>query len=424
MYITSKGIEFNNLKEFSKFASDNNLVGFIQLKEAIKDKTGNILIKELVSIKESALKKLESMDGQYEPNFKVHMNDELLEKLALAIAKKVTPYIDESKNQFIKHLFDHNSSIISNYTSFIQSSFYETRILLIFYRLMVERPEFFEYSIELALLTLGTIIQKPHPLKFIHRHAFLGGFFIDMVYSESDYWRQTYYSEPDMIQVSKLSSITAQNVGLSDEIAQAIEGNILPEIYTETKVEPIDYEVLKRNSLLQKVDRGEESQEVDAVRPDAVHLLTEAMKIARFIKETFKKLENSKDDTVEQLLIMFTYNTEKGIFLKDLAYPLISRFKEYKSTVTRIRKIAELENKCINPPSAWAYPKPQATQILCKNKVYTCKYFIGGWDISIVNPQTALGYLGLPLNPGAYPKCKLEKELTDGSDTKKQAYSG
>jgi len=423
MYITSKGIEFNNLKEFSKFASDNNLIGVIQLKEAIKDKTGNILIKEMVSVKDSALKKLESLEGQYEPEFKVHMNNELLEKLGLAIAKKVTPYIDDSKDEFIKHLFDHSSSIISNYTSFIQSSFYQPRILLIFYRLMVERPEFFEYSIQLALLTLGTIIQKPHPMKFIHRNAFLGGFFIDMVYSESEYWRQTYYTEADMIQVSKLSSITAQNVGLSDEIAQAIEANILPEIYTETKVEPIDYEVLKRNSLLQKVDRGDADPENESPRPEAVHLLTEAMKIARFIKETYKKLENSKDDVVEQLLIMFTYNTEKGIFLKDLAYPLIARFKEFKSTVARIRKIAELENKCINPPSAWAYPKPKATQILCKNKVYSCKYFVGGWDISIVNPQTALGYLGVPLNPGSYPKCKLEKELTDGSESKRQAYN-
>lgn len=424
MYITSKGLEFNNLKEFAKFASDNNLIGFIQLTEAIKDKTGNILIKEQVSIKESAMKKLESLDGQYEPYFKVHMNEDMLDRLGLAIAKKVTPYIDDSKNEFIKHLFDKSSSIISNYTSFIQSSFYETRILLIFYRLMVERPEFFEYSIELALLTLGTIIQKPHPMKFIHRHAFLGGFFIDMVLSESDYWKQAYCMESDMIQVSKLSSITAQNVGLSDEIAQAIEGNILPEVSTDSKITPIDYEVLKRNTLLLKVDRGDsEAAESDALRPEAVHLLTEAMKIARFIKETNKKLENSKEDIVEQLLVMFTYNTEKGIFLKDLAYPLIARFKEFKSTVARIRKVAELENRCINPPSAWAYPKPKATQILCKNKIYTCKYFVGGWDISIVNPQTALGYLGLPLNPGSYPKCKLEKELSENGDSKRQSYS-
>ncbi len=423
MYITSKGLEFNNLKEFSKFALDNNLIGFIQLTEAIKDKTGNILIKEQVSIKESAMKKLESLDGQYEPYFKVHMNNDMLDRLGLAIAKKVTPYIDDSKNEFIKHLFDKSSSIISNYTSFIQSSFYETRILLIFYRLMVERPEFFEYSIELALLTLGTIIQKPHPMKFIHRHAFLGGFFIDMVFSESDYWKQPYCMEADMIQVSKLSSITAQNVGLSDEIAQAIEGNILPEVSTDSKITPIDYEVLKRNSLLLKVDRGDsDSSETDALRPEAVHLLTEAMKIARFIKETNKKLENSKEDIVEQLLVMFTYNTEKGIFLKELAYPLIARFKEFKSTVARIRKVAELENRCINPPSAWAYPKPKATQILCKNKIYTCKHFVGGWDISIVNPQTALGYLGLPLNPGSYPKCKLEKELSDNGDSKRQSY--
>ncbi|MCB1141977.1 MAG: hypothetical protein H7A24_04995 [Leptospiraceae bacterium] len=408
MIITSNGIEFTNLKEFSKFTYDNGLVGVIQLTEPIKDNGGNILIKEMVSVKETAIKKLENLDGQFTPLFKVNLNDDLINRLSLAISKRILPQIESAKNLFLKHLFEHNSSFINNFASFIKNSFYETKILLIFYRLMVERPEYFDYGIDNALTCLGTVIQKSHQVKFIHRHAFLGGFFLDIALSETDYFKFPYPQESDLIQVSKLSGIAAANVGLSKEIVVSIENSNIPGIYTEGSTLTIDYETLEKNPLLKMSSEGGDSGEIDM---EAEQILTESFKISRFIKETYKKMDKSKDDVAEQLLVMFTYNTEKGVFLKEYAYPIIARFKEFQATVNKVRKVASIENKCPHQPSAWAYPKPKSTQILCKNRIYECKYFVGGWDINIVSAQSSFGYLGTPLNPGSYPKCKLEKEL-------------
>ncbi len=87
MKITKEGIEFNELKEFSKFITNLELMGTLQLREALKDKKGNILIKELVYVRDSSIKKLESMPDQYTPTFKIQTTAELVNK----IRKKTIP---------------------------------------------------------------------------------------------------------------------------------------------------------------------------------------------------------------------------------------------------------------------------------------------------------------------------------------------
>ena len=108
---------------------------------------------------------------------------------------------------------------------------------------------------------------------------------------------------------------------------------------------------------------------------------------------------------------MFTYNSEKGIFRKDLADPMINRFVEFDAAIKKIRVIAEIENKCKFPPAAWAYPKPKAAQVLCKERNYQCPFIVNGWDLKIITAQDPFGFIGTSLAVGTYPKCALEEEL-------------
>ena len=110
---------------------------------------------------------------------------------------------------------------------------------------------------------------------------------------------------------------------------------------------------------------------------------------------------------------MFAYNVEKKNFDQEIANPMIDCFRQYEKVIKRIRKIAKIENLCIHPPSAWAYPKPKAAQVLCKNNHHTCPHYVSGWNISVVSTQEAIGYIGTNLKPGSYPKCRLEKDLED-----------
>ena len=144
MKTTKEGIEFSDLKEFSKFITDLDLLGIIQLREALKDKKGNILIKELVYIRDSSIKKLESISDQYIPIFKVQTNSELIGKIRKKISQEVTPVINETEKSFISILFTQNVSGMKNTENLIGNSFYSYNLVLTLYEIMIGDKDFFQ----------------------------------------------------------------------------------------------------------------------------------------------------------------------------------------------------------------------------------------------------------------------------------------
>lgn len=411
MKITTDGIEFNDLKNFTRFAYDNDLVGILQLSEPLKDKTGNILIKEQVNIKESALKKLETMEGQYEPSFKLRITEELLNKLREKIVAQILPRIEQSRVPITRYLYQSNSSSISNYRNFLTTSLYKPWLVLYLYDLRYYKSDFFYYVIDLALLSLAVAIQKSYQFRFVNRYAFLTGLLADILLSETESWRLPYASDAELAFVGNLTSSVAQRLYLPEEIYTPLQKQQIPGLYAENS-KPLDIELVKKSPLMTlNLDKGDsEVEEENEFKADCIHVVTESLKVARFVMECYKKIDD-KEQMSEKLIIMLTYNTVKGTFDSGVAEPVIRCFKDHEKVVRRIRKIAELENQCLRKPSAWAYPKPNATQILCKDRVLDCPYFLSGWDINIVSPQSAFGYVGTALMPGSYPKCKLEKDL-------------
>jgi hypothetical protein len=56
-------------------------------------------------------------------------------------------------------------------------------------------------------------------------------------------------------------------------------------------------------------------------------------------------------------------------------------------------------------------PKPRATQMICRLHKTECPKLKPGWDLTVVSPAEAYGWIGMTLEPGRYLKCKLEDEL-------------
>jgi hypothetical protein len=415
MKITLAGIEFDKLNEFSKFATELDLFGVIQLTDPIKDKKGSILIKDHVFVKDTALKKLETIPDQYNPKFKVHMTTEVISRIKKALSKQITSDSEKSKNEFLTILFKNDQSSTVSMENLIMSSFYSNDIVLVLYKIMLEQPEFFRHLVSMGLISLGTVIQKNYGIRLINRYVFLAGILSDIIFFGSDYWQNSNLDDNVMPKITNLSAKIAQNLNMPAQIVSAIQNHFVRGIYVvENNSVKIDTNVLNLNPFLESIPRetGADSELIDNENYDeSVKIITECLKITRFISETYKRLGG--ENIAEKLLVMFTYNVEKKIFDKEIAYPMIDRFKEYEQIVKRTKKIAELENKCIHPPSAWAYPKPKATQILCKNKVTECPHYTTGWDINVVSAQEAIGFIGTALKPGNYPKCSLEKGLEE-----------
>ena len=187
MIISQEGIEFNELKAFSKFISNLELLGTIQLREALTDKKGNILIKDLVYVRESSIKKLESITDQYTPSFKIKTTPELTIKIRKALATAIIPIVQETENSFISILFNKNTSSMQNVENLINNAFYTDILVLALYEIMVDDNDFFQHIVRMGLVCLGTVIQKSYTIKLIHRNAFLTGLCADLILFRTNY---------------------------------------------------------------------------------------------------------------------------------------------------------------------------------------------------------------------------------------------
>lgn len=418
MKITASGLEFFEFREFKKFATEYELFGLVSLSEPIIDKSGNVLLKEKVAIKDTVIRKLDQMEGQYIPTFKLLMTSDLLKRLKGVLAKAVISRIEDRTNVFVHHLYEQSSNKMASLKGIIQNSFYSKSLVLAFFKVLLTMPEFFNHITNMGLLSLGAVVQKNFQYKMVNRLAFLTGLFADLSGSHNDLYKECFYGQ-GLNQLTALSSELARKFNLAEEIIAAINSHPIS-AFEIPGTKPADFKLEEvRKSflnldLMNSVSLDDESLEEEEVEgqysEDTAEVVLEAMKIARYISENLKATQD-KDHVSEKLLVMFTYNSEKGLFRKDMADPMISRFQEFDQVVKKIRVVAEIENKCKFPPSAWAYPKPKAAQILCKNKNYACPLIVNGWDLKIITTQDPFGFIGTALNVGTYPKCSLEEEL-------------
>lgn len=418
MKITNAGLEFLEFNEFRNFAVDYDLLGSVSLSEPIIDKNGNILIKEKVAIKENLLKKLEGMDGNYIPAFKLAMSKDLMKMLRMVLSKAILNRIEDRKNEFIFHLYEQNAERMLSLKGIIQNAFYSKSVALAFFRILLNHKEFFNYLADLGLLSLGAVIQKKFSYKMVNRYSFLAGLCADIGVSKEGLYKQSFVGT-SLPKVANISTEIMRKLALPEEVISAVNSHPIVNFEIPGTVPAeFDSEAVKKSDLNLDLlsgsgipdDGSDDEEEPGEYVEDTAAVTLEALKIGRYIIENLKATSD-KEHVSEKLLIMFTYNVEKGMFRKDLADPMIDRFKEFDLAIKRIRTIAEIENKCKYPQSAWAYPKPKSSQILCKDKQYQCPYIVNGWDLRIIAAQDPFGYIGTSLAVGTYPKCALEEEL-------------
>ncbi|WCL48068.1 hypothetical protein [Leptospira sp. GIMC2001] len=422
MKITPTGFEFNDFKSFKRFAVDQGLIGSISLTDPILDKSGNVLIKEKVNIKDSMMKKLEDLDGQYIADFKLSFSGELMKKIKEQVARAVYRRFEDKSNDFLNYIYKESNTHLPNFRGIILNAFCTRNLTLVFFRILLEKPIFFNHCADLGLLSLGSVIQKKTGVKMVNRYSFLAGILADISLIDTDYWKNPLNGDCTAV-LSKFSTKVCEQLNLPFEVSDAINGHPILDLTMENGInaEGIESDSIRNgkyfNEILTTNATGDsvtsENEEGDeGAGEKSAEFATEALRIGRYIMENLKSTTD-KNQVSEKLLVMFTYNTEKGYFRKDIADPMISQFKMFDTVIQRIRIISDVENKCRFPKSAWAYPKPKSAQILCKNSKFECPLIVSGWDINVIATQDPFGYIGTHLPAGGYPKCALEEELQE-----------
>jgi len=415
MKISANEIVFSSLTEITEFCNELGLWGSFQFAEPIQDNSDNILIKEDINIKESAIRKLETMEGGYKPNFKVKVTNPILKIAAEKIADIIKNRLKEPDNAFIALLYENS---VPNYRAFISNSIRPRKIVLTLYKLLKEKSVFFGHIADLGLLCLGVIMQKPVKVRFIHRNAFLVGLLADMALVETGEWMMPVEDEKTRAMLADRCATFLPPFEVRPEVIAAVRNHTVKATIPIGGESPIDSVIESRGlgsdgSVFDSIlEGGDEPSSSGPAEEDELMtiMLTESMRIARYISDTNKKI-TERDHLAEALVYFLAYNTAKGLFHKEMVEPLLRKFRAFEEEARRLMKIGLVEKKCLYLPSAWAYPKPRATQILCQNRVYDCPNLVSGWDIHVISPQEAFGWIGAPLGAGNYPKCSLEKEL-------------
>ena len=436
MKISSEFVEFESLLELRSFATSQNLFGLLKFAESIVDKTGKILVKENIVVKETTLEKLEELSGQYKESFKLALSKDLLNRFRDAITSKVMDRLKNTDNGFLKNIYDGNQH---NYKAYIQHSLQNKKLLLAVFKISSDKEAFFNHAADLALLSMGIVIQKFLRVRMLHRFSFLAGLCADLVYANSGVWKTPTSSDKERKQRAAESAAFLAQFNLNQEI---IDG-IAKHSYTDTLRENVNDRVLdlpetndnSDSSVFEGIldtqsadekEEEEENQASESYNDALAGTIIEAMRIARYIDDTVKR-NREREFLAEEIVYFLAYNAEKGYFHKDLVNPMIHKFKEFEKMVYRAKKMAEIENMCLHPPSAWVYPKPNASQVVCKNNVLDCPKIVSGWDLHVINQQESFGWIGVPLEPGNYPKCGFESHLEDflkeidSSDSKKDS---
>ncbi len=404
MRIDASYIGFDSLEAFTRFISEQGLIGGFQLAEPVKDKAGNILIKEKIYVKESAIKRLESMDGNFDPDFRIAVDEEIIKKLRAGLGKKIVACLDETEAHFVRHLFE--SSRV-NYQAYIQNAFATNMLVLTFYKQLHDNADFFRHAAKLGLLALGVIVQRSFGIPRLHRYAFLSGFMAEVPLAATGEWQG---SIPDgrRQECAEAASKLASRLNMPAEIVESLKKypiNLDRPALQESPIPIIDPSA----AAAEPEGEPEPGRPAD---PASTEALTGVLRLAMFIHEASKEIVDPAE-RAEKIVPMVAYNGARGYFHKELVELIIERFREYESIARRMMKIAKVEAGCLHPPSAWAYPKPRAAQVLCRHFKTGCPRLESGWDIHVVSPQEAYGWLGIPLDAGSYPKCSLEQELPD-----------
>ncbi|EPG73182.1 hypothetical protein LEP1GSC058_3450 [Leptospira fainei serovar Hurstbridge str. BUT 6] len=424
MKVSPKSIEFNSIEDLLAFVRDYNAGNMLRFLNPISDNSGNVLVKEEVQVKESALIRLKEIKGQYTPEFRVKLTKELTGQMQDKISEKIVFQLKQTDKKFLKFMYEENTF---NYKGIIRNSLTNRKHLLSLVKVYQESPAFFKHICELGLLSLG-IVLIPDALKYkmLRRYSFLGGIFMDIARVRSEHWTRPFPDDSEKTRIAKLCANFMQKLDLpeflcsaaSNHVPMGLQDNSDPNTYPGKKLDKEQPDETFFADLL--LDDGESDSihdEEDEGLPDKSEdfmreLLTDSLKIARYI-HTVSSFTLDKDYVMEELVYYLAYNTTRGYFNEILANPLVNLFKQFEDNVKRMRKLAEIEMQCLHPPAAWAYPKPKASQVLCKNKVWDCPNIVQGWDIHVISSQDAFGWVGSSLAADHYPKCRLEEELEE-----------
>ncbi|MCB1173210.1 MAG: hypothetical protein KDK39_06585 [Leptospiraceae bacterium] len=411
--VTENYLQFKNarlLKDFvSRYTPGGESFEF-EFLEPVKAGGNEVYIPAGALVNPGRLEHLDQYDGNNE-YYRIKNSENTLVFYVRHLRKQFARLLKQRENDFLMTLFEGISG--NSIGGIITHALYDKRRLnsssltLWLLRIFEQDQELFEYLALTGLYALGTAYAIHRRHSYLYRDSFQMGLVVDMNARQEKLLNESLFNRsPDFQrQFTEQAADAGQRLGLTREAVQAIRSHLNEnEIYTDET---------PATSNLSLFDEPEPVSENKAAEEESALLerdLLATMRVARYFVESEK---SSKDlaQRFQSIVGGLAYLSEKKLLPTAIAKPILRRCHKYKSLIIKMTRIAQLEEACLvgDSTSAWAYPKPDATQVLCLNHHTECANFLSGRPIFVVGLSEA--NLQRFARPGEYNKCKLAEKL-------------
>lgn len=269
---------------------------------------------------------------------------------------------------------------------------------------------FFIHIARCGLYSLGIAFSSYARKSFLHRNAFQMSLLSDALLHDPDDRKISLYNRTSAFQreYSKNIANSAQSLDLSEEIVYALRNHL------DQKIGPDEEQsaTSESSSLFDTINNEKSPSDADQVsQSNAIQdALLAIMRVTRFLTDVER---GSIDPEVRfrEMIAGLSYLTEKEILPASCTRPVLDRSKQHIEIIVKMKHIAQVEASCLKKDkmAAWAYPKPNATQVICLRQYEDCPNLLRGRPVNVVGMGD--GLLSRFQVPGEYQKCKLAENL-------------
>lgn len=426
--ISEKFLQFYSAAQLRDFANRYTPPGErfdFQFAEPVKSGGGEVYIPAGMIVNEARIENLDKFDA-HNPHYRIQTNDEVLSKVSMHLRRVLLGLVQRSRGDLMEILRSDMPG--ASLAGVIQNALYnklnnEKRMFTLWLLRIYEQDR--KLALHLArfglyALVLAFVLQKRG--SFTHRYSFQAGLMADVYAKQLGALEDPMFDRPQKFQLDYAyrAAEAAEQMQLEPAVIEGLRNHL-----NAPDAGDIQGSAAPNLSLLDD-DEDDDEHDAEAARAasagdaktDEQHdrsyrAVKSILKIARFIMDAEKK----KLDPVIQLknlIAGLAYHGELGALPANFVNPVLARCRDYEPIIKRMRIVAQLEQACVrnDPDAAWAYPKPESSQVLCLKHREDCPNFVRGRPLSVVSHH-AEAFLAKPLPTGDYGKCKLAEGLPE-----------
>ena len=432
--ITEKYLQFYSaaqLRDFAeRYTSPDEKKFEFAFAEPVKSGAGEVYIPAGMVLNEARLENLDKFDA-HNPQYRIQISAELLTTIVQTLKRVFLSHLQGRRADFMQILFSDIPG--ASFAGIIQNALYnrlnnEKRMLTLWLLKVYEQDRgVFRHLARFAMYALSVAFVIQRRGSFIHRYCFQGGLVADINGANTALLEAPMFDLPDQVKIDYAlrAAEAAEKLGLEGAVIEGLRNHLNP----PGKAERDAAAPVPASFLDSEEDEDEKSDADDARESDASHgadaprsagarkqagqAVQAILQITRFIMDAEKK-KLDPELQLKNLIAGLAYYCEKGALPSHYANPILAKCRSYGPMIRKMKIIAQLEARCVqnDPDAAWAYPKPDASQVLCLKHRQNCPNYVQGRPLSIVSEYSE-AFVAKPLAAGEYGKCTLARELPE-----------